>query len=221
MKNKKIFIILVIFILAIIIFCIFFLNKSKPQKIGNNSSSQEIVDYILNISSYETKIEVETNSNKNSNKYMLKQQYINDGTSIQEVLEPSNIKGIKIIKDGNNLKLENTSLNLNTVLENYDCIADNVLDLNCFIEDYKQNSESNYEENENEIIMRTTTNNENKYTKTKTLYVDRKTGNPAKMEIEDINQNTKVYILYKEVKINNLKKKDILAFSLYNMQKEV
>lgn len=221
MNKKKFFIILAIVVLAIIIFCIFFLNKSKDQKIGNNSTSQEIVDYILNISTYEATIEVETKSNKNSNKYILKQQYIDDGTSTQEVLEPSNIQGIKIIKSESNLKLENTNLNLSTILENYDYMADNVLDLSCFIEDYKNNSSSNYEEKDGQIVMKTETNNENKYTKNKTLYVDRKTGNPTKMEVKDINQNITVYILYKEVKINSLDKNNVLAFRLYNMPKEV
>ena len=221
MKNKKFLIISVIVILAIILITFFCLNKSKTQKIGNNSTSQEIVDYILNISSFEATIEVETNSNKNSNKYVIKQQYIEDGTSSQEVLEPSNIQGIKIIKSENNLKLENTNLNLINILENYDYMADNVLDLNCFIEDYKNNSQSNYEEKNDQIVMTTQTNNDNKYTKNKILYVDRKTGNPTKMEVKDINQNTTVYILYKEVKINNLNKNNILAFNLYNMQKEV
>lgn len=221
MKNKKILIISVIVILLIIIFIIFFLGKTKTQKIGNNSSSQEIVDYILNIKSYEAQIEVETKSNKNSNKYKLKQQYIEDGTVTQEVLEPENVKGIKIIKNENSLKLENTNLNLVNIIENYDYMSDNILDLNCFIEDYKNNSKSSFEEINNQIVMKTETNNENKYTKNKTLYVDRKTGNPVKMEITDINKNTTVYILYKEVRINSLNKNNILAFNLYNMQKQV
>ena len=221
MKNKKIIFFLIILILSLILITFFCLNGSKQQKIGKNSSSQEIVDYILNISSYEATIEVETNSNKNSNKYILKQQYIDDGSSSQEVLEPSNIQGIKIIKSESNLKLENTNLNLSTILENYNYMADNVLDLNCFIEDYKNNNESSFEENNNEIIMRTKTNNDNKYTKNKILYIDKNTGNPTKMEVNDINHNTTVYILYKEVKINSLDKKNILAFNLYNMQLEV
>lgn len=221
MKNKKIIFFLIILILSLILITFFCLNGSKQQKIGKNSSSQEIVDYILNISSYEATIEVETNSNKNSNKYILKQHYIDDGSSSQEVLEPSNIQGIKIIKSESNLKLENTNLNLSTILENYNYMADNVLDLNCFIEDYKNNNESSFEEKNNEIIMRTKTNNDNKYTKNKILYIDKNTGNPTKMEVNDINHNTTVYILYKEVKINSLDKKNILAFNLYNMQLEV
>lgn len=221
MKGKKIFIFITILILFIIIIMFFFINKGKTKKIGNNSSSQEIVDYILNISSYELTLNVEINSNKNSNKYILKQQYISPDISTQEVLEPSNIQGIKIIKEGNNLKLVNTKLNISTVLENYDYIADNALDLNCFIEDYKSNEESEFEEKENEIIMKTKSNNENKYTKNKVLYIDKNAGNPTKMEITDINKSTTVNILYKEVKINSLDKQNILAFNLYNMKKQI
>ena len=203
------------------ILIIFLLNKTNVKKIGNNSTSQEIVDYILNISSYEAKIEVEVKSNKNTNKYILKQQYISPDVATQEVLEPSNISGIKIIKKGNDLKLENTSLNLSNIFENYEYLADNALDLSCFIEDYKESQNSNYEEKDNKIIMNVQTKNENKYRQSKKLYIDKSTGNPLKMEITDINQNITVYILYNEVKINSLDKQNILAFRLYNTKQEI
>ena len=224
MKNKKLreqvkSYIIVILILAILI--IFLLNKTNVKKIGNNSTSQEIVDYILNISSYEAKIEVEVKSNKNTNKYILKQQYISPDVATQEVLEPSNISGIKIIKKGNDLKLENTSLNLSNIFENYEYLADNALDLSCFIEDYKESQNSNYEEKDNKIIMNVQTKNENKYRQSKKLYIDKSTGNPLKMEITDTNQNITVYILYNEVKINSLDKQNILAFRLYNTKQEI
>ncbi|MFR6659803.1 MAG: hypothetical protein ACLURX_07325 [Clostridia bacterium] len=199
----------------------FLLNKTNVKKIGNNSTSKEIVDYILNISSYEAKIEVEVKSNKNTNKYILKQQYISPDVATQEVLEPSNISGIKIIKKGNDLKLENTSLNLSNIFENYEYLADNALDLSCFIEDYKESQNSNYEEKDNKIIMNVQTKNENKYRQSKKLYIDKSTGNPLKMEITDTNQNITVYILYNEVKINSLDKQNILAFRLYNTKQEI
>ena len=220
MKKKKLLIILAI-ISVVIIFVIFIPKMSKTEKIGKNSTSQEIVDYILNINSYEAEIEVKTNSNKNSNKYILKQQYIKDKTSTQEVIEPSNIAGVRIVKNGNSLKLENTALNLNTIIDNYEYLSDNCLDLSSFITDYSQNADSSFEEKDGQIIMKTTNSNDNKYTKNKTLYVDRNSGNPIKMEVTDINKNITVYILYKEVKINSLNEKNILAFSLYNMQIEV
>ena len=192
MKNKKIIFITLVVILILAILIIFLLNKTNVKKIGNNSTSQEIVDYILNISSYEAKIEVEVKSNKNTNKYILKQQYISPDVATQEVLEPSNISGIKIIKKGNDLKLENTSLNLSNIFENYEYLADNALDLSCFIEDYKKSQNSNYEEKDNKIIMNVQTKNENKYRQSKKLYIDKSTGNPLKMEITDINQNIKI-----------------------------
>ena len=221
MKNKKIIFITLVVILILAILIIFLLNKTNVKKIGNNSTSQEIVDYILNISSYEAKIEVEVKSNKNTNKYILKQQYISPDVATQEVLVPSNISGIKIIKKGNDLKLENTSLNLSNIFENYEYLADNALDLSCFIEDYKKSQNSNYEEKDNKIIMNVQTKNENKYRQSKKLYIDKSTGNPLKMEITDINQNITVYILYNEVKINSLDKQNILAFRLYNTKQEI
>ena len=221
MNKKKVFIFIIVLILLVTFLTIFFINRSKTKKFGKNSSSQDIVDYILNISSYEVTIEVETKSNKNSNNYTLKQQYIKDKAETQEVLEPENIKGVKLIKKDNTLKLENSDLNITTVLEKNNYIADNCLDLNSFIEDYKNNNASNFEENDNEIIMKTTSNNENIYTKNKTLYVDRTTGNPIKMEVTDNNKNTTIYILYKEVKIDNLDENNILAFNLYNISKEI
>jgi len=189
---------------------------AKNLKIGNNSSSQEIVDYILNISSYEAKIEVEVQSNKNTNKYIIKQQYIQDDVSIQEVLEPSNISGVRIVKNGNSLKLENTKLNLNTIFENYQYISDNVLDLSCFIQDYKTNQNSNYEENDGIIKMQIISD------KTiKALFIDKNTALPIKMEVKDLNRKTMIYILYNEVNVNSLKKENVIAFEFIDKIKEV
>lgn len=213
--------IILIFII-ISIFLIIFNNKgSKNLKIGNNTSSQEIVEYILNISSYECKIEVEVNSNKNKNKYILKQQYISPDISTQEVIEPTNIAGVKVIKNGDNLKIENTNLNLTTIFEKYEYISENSLDLSSFIEDYKNNKDSNFKEETNQIIMHTTANYENRNVKYKTLYIDKNTAIPTKMEIKDNNKNTTVYILYNEVNVNSLNPKNILAFETNNIIEEI
>jgi outer membrane lipoprotein-sorting protein len=218
MINKKIFIVLIVIILILAIFFGFFYKKTvKVFKSGNNKTSQEIVDYILGISSYEVKVTVEVNSNKNSNKYILKQQYVSPNINTQEVIEPSNIAGIKLINDGTSLTLKNSKLGLNTVFENYTYLGDNCIDLISFIEDYKKSNESNYEENDTEIIMKTLSQNLNKYTKYKKLYIDKKTANPTKLEIKDDNEKTTVYILYNEVKINNTNKEEVLAFDLYNV----
>lgn len=193
-----IFLLVGIFTLGIIIFFTFFnSNTAKNMKIGNNSSSQEIVDYILNINSYQTEIKVEIESNKNKNLYILKQIYKKDEKSVQEVLEPSNIAGVKIIKEGNKLTLENSKLSLNSFFENYEYVSDNRLDLSCFIKQYKENEKSNWKEEDNQIKMITNQNQEEKC-----LWIDKTTGKPIKMEIKDTNKNTKVYIVYNEVNIN-------------------
>lgn len=206
MKKISIFIIiLVIILVSILTFFIFFNNKeAKKNKIGNNSSSQEIVDYILNISSYNTIIDVEVRSNKNENKYKIKQQYKRDEINSQEIIEPTNIQGVKIVKEKEGLKIENTKLNLSTVFEKYNYVADNILDLESFIENYKNSAKSVYEEKNDKIIMNTVDDKNERNTKNKILYIEKSTGKPTEMEIKDTNNNTTIYIKYIEVYVNSL-----------------
>ena len=201
MKKKYWLILLIILIIIGGIF--FYKNRVKNSKSGNNKTSQEIVDYILNISSYEVQVTVNVTSNKNSNKYILKQIYQSPNKSMQEVIEPSNIEGVKIENDGTNLKIENSQLNLNKILENYNYLGDNCLDLYSFIEDYKQDNKSKFEEKDTEIIMKTCSNIENIYIQEKILHIDKKTMNPTQMEIKDNKQKTTINILYNEVKVNS------------------
>lgn len=200
--KKKYYLILLFIIFIISVGFIFYKNSIKNLKVGNNKNSQEIVDYILNLSSYEAEVTVNITSNKNSNKYILKQKYQKDKEHIQEVIEPSNIAGVKIINDGKNLKIENSNLNLNEIIENYTNLENNNLDLSMFIDEYKNSNESNYEEKDDEIIMKVKNDKENIYVKEKILYINKKTYKPVKLEIKDNKQKERIYILYNEVEIN-------------------
>jgi len=201
-RNKKIFFILIL-IISIFFLAIFISkNMTKNQKNGNNMNSQEIVDNILNLSSYKTKINVQVNSNKNQNKYVLRQEYNTENGNVQEVIEPENIAGVKIIKKDNNLKIENCQLDLKTIFENYNGLEDNSLDLINFINEYKENNEATFEEKNGEIIMKTKSNKENKYLKNKTLYINKENIIPTKLIIQDNNQKTTIIIEYIEVELN-------------------
>lgn len=219
MEKKKILIISIIFIILIVSFSLFFLiNHYKFFHFGNNMSSKsakQIAEYILNISSYKAKIEVEVKSNKNTNRYILEQEFISPDITTQVVVEPQNIKDLKIVLEEKTLRIENTRLNLKTIYENYNYISENNLFLNSFIEDYKACLDSKTEETENEVIMTTKVKDgHNKYAIYKKLYINHKTGDPTKLEVQDVNQNTTVYILYNEININSINKEEILAFRL-------
>lgn len=202
MKNKKILLIIIILILLILTF--FYLNTYKNSKVVNNIDKSNIKEYILNISSYQATIIVTVNSNKNTNKYILKQQYNSDNVYKQEVIEPVNIKGIQTIYDGKNLKVENTQLNLSHIYKDYQYISDNTLDLYAFIQNYKDLKNKEYEENNDEIIMTLKNENNNNYNISQKLYIDKKRAIPTKMEISDNNKNTTVYIEYKEISFNSI-----------------
>lgn len=222
MKNKKSIVILIIIIISIISLFIFFAkNNYKTSNLGNNKVSKTtegITEYILNMSSYNAKIELTVESNKNINKYVIQQQYVSPNISKQQVLEPSNIQNLITIFDGKTLKIENTKLNLSTIYQDYKYITENNLFLNFFVEDYKNSNESKSEEKDGIIIMQTKCRNEgNKYAVYKKLYIDKNTLKPVKMEIQDVNQSTVVYILYNEIEINSTKKEEVLAFKEDNI----
>lgn len=208
--KKPIIIVLILFLIVLMIY--FFINKNnklfnKNFNIGNNitnKSIQEIEEYILNISYYEAELEVTVQSNKNTNKYILKQKYINSKLEEQVVVEPSNIEGLTILYENGKLTVNNTKLNLQTVYDNYEEITQNNLWLNSFIEEYKNNNNRSISEDSNYVIM--TVNTANNYEKVETLYINKNTGNPEKMIIQDKNQKNMVYILYNEIRINNLSK---------------
>ncbi len=141
--EKKLIIILGILAVLVTSVIIYFFKKNnyKNLKSGNNMSNKnlkEIEEYILSIRSYNAKIEVEIQSNKNKNKYVLEQKYAEPNVQKQIVLEPSNIEGLETIFDGNNLKINNTKLNLSTIYENYSDVTSNFLWLNTFTEEYKK-----------------------------------------------------------------------------------
>lgn len=199
-NKKKMYILIVsaFFIFAITFIIIFSKNNYKTLKNGNNINNQtrdKVYDNILNISSYKATLEVTINSNKNINKYILKQSH-NLDEDTQEVLEPENIRGIKTTYNNGILKIQSDNLNITKVYNDYKNIENNDLWLNSFIEDYKISKEKVVEENEEKIISIKVNN------RTKKLYLDKKTGKPTKLIVEDDNQKTVIYIIYNEIEIN-------------------
>ena len=222
--GKKLILLFVIIAAVVIIFILYFLfqKANKNLILGNNLNNktlQEIEEYILNISSYEAKITVEVENNKNQTKYVLKQRYTSPNIEKQVVQEPSNIAGVEIIYDGNKLTINNSKLNLSTIYENYNYLTDNFLWLNSFIEQY-QNGKNNgntklYEEN-NQVVMEVKLGSEHPYITNEKLVIDKLSGTISKLIVQDKNQKNLVYILYNEIKINSLKKEEVLAFRLHD-----
>ena len=83
MKKKYI---ITFFLICIIIFSII---AYKKLNLGNNINSSD-KNNILNISSYEAIAEIQVYSNKNTNKYKIRQQYIKPNFFKQEIIEPEN-----------------------------------------------------------------------------------------------------------------------------------
>lgn len=217
MKRKLIFII--ISILIIIFITIYYKNLKNGNDISNKSAD-EIKEYILNMKSYYAIAEITIKSNKNENKYKVKQQYSKNNYK-QEILEPEKISGIQIIYNEGTLYLKNSKLNLNKIYENYTYIESNELSLMAFIEDYKNSDKTQLYEKDDEIILEVNIKNNNKYVANKKLYINKTLGKIEKLEIIDKAQNTRIYILYNEITINTLQKEEMLAFSIKEYSQDI
>ena len=203
LKLKKFLFIIIVIAILLTIFLIFFSKKSyENMNIGNNNLNktlEEVEDYILNIKSYTATIEVTVNSNKNSNKYLIKQSHQEENDE-QEVIEPGNISGVKITYKDSSLKVENSKLNLEKIYNNYPYIESNILWLNSFIEEYKNSTQKGISEKNEKIIMQIRRKNDKK-TAIEELILDKKTLKPTQLSIMDNNRNTIVYILYNEIEL--------------------
>ena len=202
-KSKKfLFIILAIAILLVAISIIFSKKSYEIINIGNNNLNktlEEVEDYILNIKEYTATIEVTVNSNKNSNKYLIKQTH-KEKNDEQEVLEPDTIKGVKLTYKDSSLIIENSNLNLEKIYNNYPYIESNILWLNSFIDEYRNSEQRNITEKNEEIVMQIERKNDKKIA-TEELILDKKTLKPTKLSIMDNSKNVIVYILYNEIEI--------------------
>lgn len=157
-------------------------------------------EYIFNINEYEAKLEVKVSSNKNENIYELNQK-VNKQKSYQEILNNEN-NNLVIEHENGNVIIKNNSLKLEKVYENYGYIIENTLYLNTFIEEYKVSKEKEITEDDNYYIVKVKLNDyKNKYIRYKNLYIRKNDSKLEKMEIEDINKNRTIYILYKEIVI--------------------
>ncbi len=216
--NKKIKISLIILLIAFAI--IFFMQKVyKTKKIGNNinKSTSDLLEYILNISSYEATAKVTINSNKTSNEYVIKQYYLKPIYSKQIIKEPQSIENLEILHNGKDLSIKNTNLGLSKIYQNYNYINENILWLNYFLDNCNENGYQ-IEENNEEIIIK----NEVKKDKLKgNLYINKKNGLPQKIQILDNSNNTKIYIEYKEIKLNNIRENNIFALKTNDIKNEV
>ena len=214
--NKKIKIFFIILAICLILFFLIqFVYKSI--RTGNNisKSSNDLIEDILNISSYEAQLEVTINSNKTTNKYILHQYYLEPNLSKQIVKSPNNIENLEIIYNGNKLEIKNTNLGLSKIYENYTYLNTNILWLNFFIKSCNTNKYTT-EETDSEIILNTKIGEYNGE-----LYINKKSNLPTKIEILDNSNQSKIYIEYKEIKLNNIQQDNILDYVTKDIKEEV
>lgn len=200
LKNKKIFIFVVIVLMSSIFFAIFY-YKNKIN--GNNisiESKEDIIAYVKNINKYKANIYVTVYSNKNENSYEIYQE-VDDEKSIQKVKKPKEIENLTIEKTENTVTIKNTNLNLEKIYKNYTEHFSNLLFLDSFSKELElENTDINIKENS--IILELKNSINSTYRKYTELELDKRTMKPIKLEVKDENKKTVICILYTDIEIN-------------------
>ena len=191
---RKVFIFVFICITVFFSFYYIFLN------FGNNKFSKGIDDILNRYSNYEAEIEVIIKSNKNENKYVMK-QIVKECVSKAQIIEPESMSAMIIEKENSTLKITNSLLNVEKCYENQQDLLNNFLFLNVFINDFNENV-ANVTENDEEIIVEINLEkNLNTYVKYKKLIINKETEAPKELIIKDNTNNIVASIKYNNFKI--------------------
>ncbi len=198
MKRKYlIFLILIFFIIFLIFYYKNFLNGNNTFK----KSNEEIIENILNEDlSYKSEAQVTIYSNKNENTYIINQEETKEYSKL-EVVSKGDISGLILEYKENKMILKNTELNLEKIFDNYKELSGNYLFLKTFVKEYLESENCQILEDEENIIIKISLLEFNKYIKYKELYIDKKTGLPNKLIIKNSDKQIKVCIIYNNIEI--------------------
>ena len=198
MKRKYlIFLILIFFIIFFIFYYKNFLNGNNTFK----KSNEEIIENILNEDlSYKSEAQVTIYSNKNENTYIINQEETKEYSKL-EVVSKGDISGLILEYKENKMILKNTELNLEKIFDNYKELSGNYLFLKTFVKEYLESENCQILEDEENIIIKISLLEFNKYIKYKELYIDKKTGLPNKLIIKNSDKQIKGCIIYNNIEI--------------------
>lgn len=188
------------FLLAVLVLIAFFSfnKKDTKEEFTKQYTKEEIYesfqDKILNISSYECIAEVCVSGNKTPTNYSFKHTYKKPDSYKVEVLSPESVKGKVIEFNSNKLTINNPNVEDKIVFEDY---QNKFLFVGNFIANYSYDSAIIDEDDKFLIITKDMPND---YFNKQILYVNKKTKLPQKMQIIDINGNTRFDIIYKDFK---------------------
>lgn len=198
MKRKYlIFLILIFFIIFLIFYYKNFLNGNNTFK----KSNEEIIENILNENlSYKSEVQVTIYSNKNENTYIINQEETKEYSKL-EVVSKGDISGLILEYKENKMILKNTELNLEKIFDNYKELSGNYLFLKTFVKEYLESENCQILEDEENIIIKISLLEFNKYIKYKELYIDKKTGLPNKLIIKNSDKQIKGCIIYNNIEI--------------------
>ena len=110
---------------------------------------------------------------------------------------------MEFIYQNGSLEIKNTEISASKIYQNYPYITNNYLFITDFFDKYRNSNQKEIKEQNDKIIMQCeNTEKTNKYNTKQILTINKDELKPEKLEIIDVNNNCRVYILYNEIEFN-------------------
>jgi len=191
-KKWSILIVVIILITGIVIGC----QKRNATK---EEVYQDFQKKISTMSSYTCKAEVEAIGNKSQHKYEYIHTYSKPDYYKLEVVSPKHLKGKIMEYTDDKIIVKNPDIDDTLEFPN---AGENkqYLFVGDFIKNYLQNEELNIKLTNNNLVLEVCISGDSDYFNKQLLYINLKTKDPEKMEILDINGQSKFIVTYSEFK---------------------
>lgn len=182
-------------LLSVLVFSIFLVSCVKND---TNSILKKLDKTLDNYIGYEAKAELQFNMDKGKTVYLLDEMYTQNGEIKLSILEPSENKGITIEYKDDKIFLNNASIRQSISLKsikglNRSLLFGEVFEARELIDSIR---EEEWEEGKYYVINYTLRDN-NRYSKEKIIYLDKKDFKPHKMIILDGENNPRISIEYR------------------------
>ena len=129
------------------------------------------------------------------------EQIVKPFSSKMIVKQPDSISNMELIYENGTLEIKNTELNVSKVYHDYPYLSNNMLFLTDYIKTYGESVSKSIEEYEDAIYVKIE-KEDNIYNKKQILRINKQNLKPESMEIQNINNQTKIYILYNDIELN-------------------
>lgn len=176
---------------------------SSVLLIGCENDEVKIQKKLFEMRSYKCTAVIKINSNKNTIRYKVRQEYVHPSKYRMEIIEPQFLAGVETKSDGSETTISNPGIKGDNlyITENIKAISENSVFLTSFINSYLFSEKATMRKNGEKYILKTESGSKNQYIHFQILTLNQK-GIPETLEMNDLEGRQRMLVTYDEFTYN-------------------